>query len=699
MRLVKSLFLAVLLGVAFMGHAAQIDQSVRDSIQRNLDRAVTPADSIRALYDMYDTALSKDRLAMAERLYQTALRHHNIDVQCDMLRTLSQIVKSDSLLDDVVRRAENMPPSPEQRETLTFVKMMKINAMTFKASEAECADMLFKELNSYPGDSESTLEEQILHLYSVCMYLGNDSRGSMLLSYLDRLGNIVRKLPHKFEGVRNYYFMNASRIYADNGAAEKSVAAAREWMSTMEHMKERHRKEGRKFTHADMSEYMACARLMSNYQYLAPGELESLYEAAQRVISRNGPAANFERVHRSIELFYSMATGDYANALPILKEALTNDKRTKSSQYNDFKMLMIAAEAMGDKEALITATRGYAESLEERLYAADRDRLNELQVVYNVNTLQKERDAMVKAQHEAKTRRHETIIRASVVAVIVLILVVLMMLRLYRRAKTLASKLENTNKELRDERDKLKRTQQNLIAARDKAHRAADIKTDFVNSMSREVSAPLTAIVEYSQFIVDNMDDSRRKYLEGFAEVVTLNAELLQNLINNALDVSSMERDELTLVQKPVSVQSMCHMAVETIRKRVKDGVELEFVNYGEPDVIVTTDPARVEQVLLNLLSNAAKFTNSGSIKLSYNMDMFEKTLSFAVTDTGIGIPEGKEAVIFDRFEKLDRHSQGSGLGLYICSMVAKLLGGTVKVDTSYTEGARFVFTIPSNPV
>ena len=100
--------------------------------------------------------------------------------------------------------------------------------------------------------------------------------------------------------------------------------------------------------------------------------------------------------------------------------------------------------------------------------------------------------------------------------------------------------------------------------------------------------------------------------------------------------------------------------------------------------------------MLLNLLGNAAKFTDEGSITLSYDSDPVAGTLSFAVTDTGIGIPEGKEQVIFQRFEKLDSHSQGSGLGLYICSLVARLLGGTVKVDTTYSKGARFIFTIPA---
>ena len=114
-----------------------------------------------------------------------------------------------------------------------------------------------------------------------------------------------------------------------------------------------------------------------------------------------------------------------------------------------------------------------------------------------------------------------------------------------------------------------------------------------------------------------------------------------------------------------------------------------------QSDSIITTDPQRVEQVLINLLSNAAKFTDEGSVSLSYAFDAEHKHITFAVADTGIGIPAGKETVIFERFEKLDSHTQGSGLGLYISSLLARLLGGEIRVDTAYTDGARFLFTIP----
>lgn len=102
-----------------------------------------------------------------------------------------------------------------------------------------------------------------------------------------------------------------------------------------------------------------------------------------------------------------------------------------------------------------------------------------------------------------------------------------------------------------------------------------------------------------------------------------------------------------------------------------------------------------MEQVLTNFLTNAAKFTNKGEIVLSYDIDQTQQQVIFSVTDTGIGVPKDKAEVIFERFEKLDSFAQGTGLGLHICRLIAKLLQGKVMVDTSYTQGARFIFIHP----
>ena len=113
-------------------------------------------------------------------------------------------------------------------------------------------------------------------------------------------------------------------------------------------------------------------------------------------------------------------------------------------------------------------------------------------------------------------------------------------------------------------------------------------------------------------------------------------------------------------------------------------------------DIILLTDATRLEQVLINFLTNAAKFTDKGEIVVSYSVDNDNRQVIFSVTDTGSGIPADKAEIIFERFEKLDSFAQGTGLGLHICRLIANMLKGKVMVDTSYTKGARFLFIHPT---
>ena len=177
-------------------------------------------------------------------------------------------------------------------------------------------------------------------------------------------------------------------------------------------------------------------------------------------------------------------------------------------------------------------------------------------------------------------------------------------------------------------------------------------------------------------------------------ELINTNTELLTTLVNDILDLSKLESDTYTLSLSPVSITELCHATLASVAHRISPGVELRI---DEPsnanELILNTDIARLQQILTNLLTNACKYTEEGSITLAYRHDKTE--WEFSVTDTGCGIPPEKAETIFERFEKLDSFKQGTGLGLNICRRIAELVGGRVYLDTSYTGGARFVFMHP----
>lgn len=246
---------------------------------------------------------------------------------------------------------------------------------------------------------------------------------------------------------------------------------------------------------------------------------------------------------------------------------------------------------------------------------------------------------------------------------------------------------------------RLKRSQMRQEAMKEKAVQAIQRKNMFLSNMSHEVRTPLNAIVGFSAVLTDEDesfdDESRRE----FSEIIKVNSFQLLKLINDILDFSDFENDNITFNIRTHDAVKLCNEVVETVMASRKLEVEMRF-DTDLSVLMLDTDDARLRQVLINLLVNAAKFTEQGSIVLELKM-ADAGTALFSVTDTGCGIPPEKQHLIFERFEKLNDFVQGSGLGLSICQLIVKYMNGKLWVDSGYTRGARFCFTHPLkyNPV
>lgn len=189
-------------------------------------------------------------------------------------------------------------------------------------------------------------------------------------------------------------------------------------------------------------------------------------------------------------------------------------------------------------------------------------------------------------------------------------------------------------------------------------------------------------------------DDSSPAEKEQYCDIIQKNSDLLLHLINDILDISRMESGRIKFVWEECDVVELCQTALSTVEYGRKTSALFLFET-PVPSLVVKTDAQRLKQVLINLLSNAAKFTPSGSIKLTVAIDKQHQQLELSVSDTGCGIPPDKSEKVFERFEKLNEYSQGTGLGLAISRLIIENLGGKIWVDKDYTEGARFVFTHP----
>lgn len=243
-------------------------------------------------------------------------------------------------------------------------------------------------------------------------------------------------------------------------------------------------------------------------------------------------------------------------------------------------------------------------------------------------------------------------------------------------------------------KDELQESESALRDAKDRAEESSRLKSAFLANMSHEIRTPLNAIVGFSDVLASG--GSSEDEQQGYVDIIKTNSDLLLRLINDILDVSRLEADRVTFTFEECDVVPLCQRVLASVSQARKSENEFIF-ECDRESMDMRTDTQRLQQVIINLLSNADKFTRNGKITLGLKVDEKQREVLFSVSDTGTGIPLEKQKLVFERFEKLNEYVQGTGLGLSICKLTVEKWGGEIWVDPGYTDGARFVFTHPLN--
>ncbi len=238
-----------------------------------------------------------------------------------------------------------------------------------------------------------------------------------------------------------------------------------------------------------------------------------------------------------------------------------------------------------------------------------------------------------------------------------------------------------------------KKMEQELTTAKELAEESNRLKSAFLANMSHEIRTPLNAIVGFSGILASTEEEEEK---QEYVSIIENNNTLLLQLISDILDLSKIEAGTLELNYSNIELNELMRELERGFLLRVKtDAVKLEFVEPAGP-CIAYTEKNRLSQLMINLVTNAIKFTEKGSIRFGY--EMRENELYFYVTDTGCGIPKDKQQNIFGRFVKLNSFAQGTGLGLSICKTLMDHMGGRIGVESEEGKGSTFWFTLPYKP-
>lgn len=327
------------------------------------------------------------------------------------------------------------------------------------------------------------------------------------------------------------------------------------------------------------------------------------------------------------------------------------------------------------------------------------DTLNINELYKMLNEASTELDIMNELHRkDAQIRNNKiAIISVSYSAIILVVLIIAFVWHIKGKSKRQVRQLmfmKKYSEELAKARAEAEDTRQQAEKAKKVAEKANQMKTMFMQNMSHDVRTPLNAIVGFSQLLglPDGLITQEEK--EKYSKYISTSAEMLMMLLNDILNVDEIERGNFTIDIQPTECNTICRNVMKCVEFRIPLGVEFNFESNVPDGYTINTDGRRIQQVLMNYLTNACKHTTQGEIRIICNVDEKQHKATFSVADTGEGVPPEMRDQIFHRFvtdDKADSH----GLGLSICRTIAGKMSGNAMLDNTYTQGAKFDFVIP----
>lgn len=464
--------------------------------------------------------------------------------------------------------------------------------------------------------------------------------------------------------------------YLRLGELDKTQTALEHFAGLLQKLKEEE-KSGTRFNYPFKDKY---ALLYSHYINLhvaekKPAKAREALQKAGKYIDEKSPAHVTSVYYPAMARYYFLVK-NYAKAQAAIDKGLKVDY---SADPLELKARIVKAQ--GKAEEALAIYEEIQRMMKQKNTIIYSRQIDQLRALHNLNE-KKMQEQQLLLQKEKLSQKQKQL-TASLIFSCVLLALSYLLVRYALHTRRLKNALQK-------ERGELLETSDELRIAKEQAEESNRLKTSFVANISHEIRTPLNAIVGFSDLLEDADEKEKREYIR----IIHNNTDLLLKLVNDVLELSKLESDSFSISLRDYNIHSCCMDALNSMYQKVQPGVEVHFT-YAENPCMLKTDPFRLQQLLSNLLTNAAKFTEQGEIRLDYRIDREKRQVVFSVTDTGCGISPDKQESIFKPFEKVDGFKQGAGLGLTISRMIAENLGGTLSVDPDYKEGARFVFVHP----
>ena len=629
--------------------------AVLPQLQQQLAQAMTPLDSVKILYDIYDISPRKDQLAVGRRLYDVAGRAGDVNAQLDIMRLNSNLYNSDKEFDRLRRLTQSMPRSREQRETDLFLQMRKLSFATRRpdAETTQSIATIINKLNASKADKTDDID-RLLNLYTVAAYMRNVPDSKLLEQYVDSMVSMVNSKQYTLYALRNIIYSEAANIYSDAGQTKKAVEANRNMLAMIDGLERKYRNAGRKYRDYDISRYIVYRRMLRNYKALTPAEVDKYYNEIQKLAQSNSDVAADLQRNRTPMAFYHMAKGHYADAIPLLQEAIEGSKAFPVTRQLHC-MLQTAARETGDSVTLMKSLATMDklnQDLEESHLA---DRYMELQVAYEVNSMEADEYKQRVRNAEAETARLRSNFSYNLLIWGLFAILLVVLLFYWTRYRSNIARLRRMADAMALQRDMLKNNKYND----NDSHTAYIRESHVTTSDTRELLFSIMTSLLYTAAIGNNERDSH------------------------------IEKQPVNTILKDTAERSERHLL---------PGTDLKIM-YPDTDFNVTTDVNALTYLLDRIIMFAQSSSNGGQVTLKANRTDKSNRVQFIFTHSGERIKRGNEETLFEYIINMDEMAERDDSSMIICRLIALLLQCNITYNPHVDGPAKLIVSIPIQSV
>lgn len=639
-----------------------------DSLLSLLKTSHSPKQRIHIYRNLADISLDKPEFK--EYLLKTYHEASNINDKKSMLDALNDIIIDEinsEHKDSVTKYIGYLKQVASPKELdylLPLYRMRLFDSLCYSEKRKETIKEELSHINSKTNETDN-IYTNITSAHTLGSSLYFDGQFKKALPYLEKAMKLAETLPEeeKYTYVK-FISWRLALTYGQASQNKKAISIIERLIHLMEQNYKTEYQE-RPFYKIELYLLQYYSFIISNIQHLTAKQEQYYWNRIQEIgktlindfdkynyyLSVNNYYCNN---HTKIDLPRAIAANDslikYAETLaPQNLPNLYNINSQLYEKINDFKnALRYLKISYQIKDSLSSETA--------------HKQLNELQVKYDINALNNEKTML-------QMRNKQYLVVSLAILLIILISICTYLYFSWKKEKKMKTELKSLH---------------------NKAQESEKMKQEFINSICHEIRTPLNSIVGFSDLIVNEEIDAEVR--REFPAEIQKSTTQLTSLISSMLEVANLDVSEEKLPCEITDLRDICVHAMEHLTRKANIKYRLEIM---EDDLYIKTNASYLTQVIDHLLNNANKFTEQGSITLGYKQNGAKDKITIYVADTGCGIPEEMHEEVFSRFFKLDTFVPGNGLGLYLCRLITKRLGGEIKIDPQYKEGARVTVTLP----